>query len=55
VARGELRDDVDLDAVADLVFAALQARSLSGRPPLRRREAAALVDIILQGAAPRSA
>lgn len=53
VERGEVRADVDPELVIDLVFGVLQVRSLSGRPALRRKDAAALVDTVLLGAAPR--
>jgi len=54
VARGEVRGDVDPDLVIDLVFGVLQVRSLSGRPALRRKEAAEVVQTVLAGAAPTS-
>jgi AcrR family transcriptional regulator len=54
VARGEVRADVDLAIVLDAVFGVLHARGTSGRPAMTRREARALVDVLLAGAAPRS-
>jgi AcrR family transcriptional regulator len=54
VERGEIRDDVDPDLVADLVFGVLQVRSLSGRRAPRRKEAAEIVATVLAGAAPRT-
>ena len=52
VARGELRDDVDLEAAIDLVFGPLIYRLLMGHAPLDEAAADAIVDAAMRGLAP---
>ncbi len=49
--RGELRADVGADAVTDLLFGAVNARSLRTDAPLTRAAAVRLVDVVIDGIA----
>ena len=53
VARGEIRRDVDVDLVIDLLGGATTFRLLQGHAPLNARFADALVALVLKGAAKR--
>jgi AcrR family transcriptional regulator len=50
VAAGQLRDDVDLDLIGDLLFGTIHSRVLMRRRPLARRHIEHIVDIVLTGA-----
>lgn len=51
VARGELRSDADAELITDLLFGPLHMRALGRRPPLRKRDAERIVDLLLGGIA----
>ena len=51
IARGEIRRDVDVDLVIDVLGGATTFRLLQGHAPLNPRFADALVDLVLRGAA----
>jgi len=51
VARGELRADVDQDAVIDMVFGPPVYRLVTGHAPLDEATADALVDAAMRGLA----
>lgn len=51
IARGEIRRDVDIDLVIDLLGGATTFRLLQGHAPLNPRFAGALVALVLRGAA----
>jgi len=53
VARGEVRRDVDVDLVIDLLGGATTFRLLQGHAPLNARFADALVALVLTGAGKR--
>lgn len=53
IARGEIRTDVDVDLVIDMIGGATTFRLLQGHAPLNARFADALVALVLAGAAPR--
>lgn len=54
IARGEIRRDVDVDLVIDLLGGATTFRLLQGHAPLNPRFADALVALVLRGAAKRA-
>lgn len=51
IERGEVRADIAVELATDLLFGVLQARSTTGRPPLTRKQASQVVDLVLRGAA----
>jgi AcrR family transcriptional regulator len=51
VSRGEVRDDIDPDLAMDLLFGPVMWRLVSGRRPLTRDEADAIVTAVLTGLA----
>lgn len=51
VERGDLRPDVDTDALVDLLAATAYQRALFGGAPIDQSSARRLVDIVLRGAA----
>jgi len=51
VARGEFRDDVDVDVAMDMIFAPIVYRLLAGHAPLSKSLAENLVDAALGGLA----
>ena len=53
VARGELRRDLDVDLMIDVIGGATTFRLLQGHAPLNSRFARALVALVLAGARPR--
>ena len=53
IERGELRADVDVDLVIDVIGGATTFRLLQGRAPLDAKFAASLVALVLRGAARR--
>ena len=52
VARGEVRDDVDLELLADLLVGPLWTRLLVTRAPLAPELAQSVVDLVVRAAAP---
>jgi len=50
IERGEVRADVDVDLVIDVIGGATTFRLLQGHAPLNRRFADALVELVLAGA-----
>ena len=53
IARGELRRDVDVDLMIDVLGGATTFRLLQGHAPLNARFAKGLVALVLAGALPR--
>ncbi len=51
IRRGQVRPDVDVDLVIDVIGGATTFRLLQGHAPLNRRFADALVALVLKGAA----
>jgi AcrR family transcriptional regulator len=49
IASGELRPDLDLELVCDLLVGSLYTRALVGRPRLSRQAAQRYVDLVLDG------
>ena len=53
IARGELRRDIDVELVIDVLGGATTFRLLQGHAPLNAKFADALVALVLRGAAPK--
>ena len=51
VERGEVRDDIDLEAAVDALYAPLWLRLLIGHQPLNRRTADTIIEIVWPGVA----
>jgi hypothetical protein len=55
MARGQLRDDLDVELAIDTVLGPVAVRLLNRRAPLRRAEARRVVEMLVRGMQPSGA